>query len=223
VAHHHSAGQKLRPRFTGPWRIQSFCGNNAVRLVNILTGVEEPTLVNVNYLKSARDRRHILAKYWPKQNAETTEAAQNTPAAAAAAENENQRNENNTGNLTATDQLESLKHVVEQVIEHLNEKDEQAVQNVENNAENIAVQQAENSVEPDIARSTPSNDHADKEADEKVEKIIRRQKVQRRWKYLVKMKDSNQEIWLDSSDVPFFMLYQYNQAAAKRRQITRQS
>jgi hypothetical protein len=29
-AHHHGAGQKLRPRFTGPWKIHSFCGRSSI-------------------------------------------------------------------------------------------------------------------------------------------------------------------------------------------------
>ena len=223
----HGAGQKLRPRFTGPYKILSFLGDNAVRLVNILTGVEEPILVNVNHLKSAKDRRKILAKYWPLQTKDAAETAENTPAVV---QNETDATEiittdNVVENTPSIEQLENLTQDVQRAIENL-DATIQKVQNEVNAEENISTQQnqqTEISVEQnETERSVPSNDLTDILPNQKVEKILRRQKVQKEWRYRVKM-NSGEEVWLKASELPIDLLFSYNAEAARRRQITRQA
>jgi hypothetical protein len=57
------ATTKQKDRCTGPYRVLYLLGNNAARLENVLTGQDVPTLVNVNHLLLARDRRRLYGRY----------------------------------------------------------------------------------------------------------------------------------------------------------------
>lgn len=58
--------QKLKPSWKGPFRVKYLVGDLNARLENLLTGKEEKFLVNIDHLKSARERRELLRKYWPQ-------------------------------------------------------------------------------------------------------------------------------------------------------------
>jgi hypothetical protein len=66
---------KLTPKWKGPYRLKSFVGNNTARLENIFTDREERTLVNLDHLKTANERRQILRKFWPPTQHQTSPAA----------------------------------------------------------------------------------------------------------------------------------------------------
>ena len=51
-----------------------------------------------------------------------------------------------------------------------------------------------------------------------IQRIIRRMKVGRAYQYKVALHDSDQEPWLRPEQIPFQLLYEYNQQAAKNRQ-----
>ena len=55
---------KTRPRYFGPLRILEIIGQCTARVQDIHTGKINPVLVNISYLKTARDRRNIIAKYF---------------------------------------------------------------------------------------------------------------------------------------------------------------
>jgi hypothetical protein len=56
---------KLTPKWKCPFRLEYFVGNNTARFEITFTGREEPTLVNLDYLKTAHERRQILRKFGP--------------------------------------------------------------------------------------------------------------------------------------------------------------
>lgn len=59
--------------YTGPYRVLYLVSNTA-RLQNIYTGAEISPLVNINYLKTAKDRRQLFQKYWTNKSTNPTDA-----------------------------------------------------------------------------------------------------------------------------------------------------
>jgi hypothetical protein len=62
---------KLRPKYSGPFRVKYLLANNVARLENLHTGREEKNLVNISHLKTANQRRQLLRHYCPPSQDQT--------------------------------------------------------------------------------------------------------------------------------------------------------
>ena len=77
---------KTRIPYQGPFRVSEMIGLQSARLVDVFTGRPYPVPVNLDLLKTAKDRRALIHKYFHSPPLQTTtsttsESTTNTPTA----------------------------------------------------------------------------------------------------------------------------------------------
>ncbi len=210
----------MTARWTGPFKVLYLVGDNAARLQNIYTGTKESPLVNVNYLKTAHDRRQLFNKYWfSRQTADDrTEAAVNQPPPLAIGDPSHV-----LGHVPAdyprisSDARPVRPSVSPPPSDRLaNPANDTASQTRDTDHNGTAVSENDKPV------SNESSNYSSLPIDAyNVERIIRRQKLNRQWHYRVKLHDRDDLIWLKADQLPFPMLHDYNMRMAQQRQQRR--
>jgi hypothetical protein len=205
-----------------------------VRLQNVITGEEISPLVNINQLKTAKDRRAIFNKY---------RAERNQPAAAA----ESATIERVTTPLEPTHQIaddgrataaepsseipgrDVLTQADERMVDVLDRSTPTARQpyteptiNTSDVLSNDMHPVADPTIDPAHTEVSPSTADNAQTTAPTIRRILRRQLVQRKWQYKVEFEPSGDSAWLPAESIPFQMLYDYNATAAKQRQQRRQ-
>jgi hypothetical protein len=218
-------GSKMMPRWTGPYKVLYLVGDNAVRLQNIYTGAEESPLVNVNYLKTAKDRRQLFHKYWSTQTRDQLEnsstdvavhpiASDNSTDTSSSALPVNQALPTPTPIVQCSTDQNSLP-VSPQVTLNVQPAEPSPAQSpVPVLAANSAVKDSFD----DATHHSQTPITVNSNSQSNIKSILRRMKIGRAYRYRVALHDSDQEIWLKPHQIPFSMLFEYNRQAARNRQ-----
>jgi hypothetical protein len=234
IAHHSGAGAKLRDRYVGPFKVLYLVGQNAVRLQNILTGEEISPLVNINQLKTARDRRDIFNKYWTGRdqpgvltepdpsavNVDHTTAADvagplppstgATPAIVGDVQTSG--NGNIDGPMTSSDSTVADASTADSTARPTAHADEAHTNLQTSDAKNTPPVIAPPPTECSTTMTTRIYP---------VRRIIRRQRVKNTWKYKVELDPSGEETWLSAASLPFRVLAEFKAALTRKQQHRR--